>query len=119
MFTIGVHTTDLFFIAVTSSETRMVVPSVAPGRARLRCRLSGVALTPGAYAIHFSVESGAANSPIFRADNVATFQVEIDTARSSPVSERLGTVVAQAQWQLDGSGRGHAIGTPVSVADAV
>lgn len=118
MFTMAIHTTDLFFIAVTSSETRMTVPSVAPGRARLRCRLAGVALTPGAYAIHFSVESGAANSPIFRADNVATFQVQIDSSRVAPVSERLGTVCADAHWQLDGSGRGHPVVAAEGLADA-
>lgn len=100
-FTVGVHTTDLFFISMTSSELALTVPRLEPGRHVLGCSLTGMELTPGIYALHFSVESGArAAAPIFRADNVATFQVLAPSGYRAPASERFGAVRSRASWDL-------------------
>jgi ABC-type polysaccharide/polyol phosphate transport system ATPase subunit len=100
-FTLGVHTTDLFFISISSSELALPVPQLQPGRHVLACALGGMALTPGIYALHFAVEAGArAVAPIFRADNVATFQVQAPAGYLAPASERFGAVRSSATWDL-------------------
>ncbi|MBK1612270.1 hypothetical protein CKO44_02170 [Rubrivivax gelatinosus] len=100
-FTVGVHTTDLFFISMSSSELTMSVPVLPPGRHVLTCRMTGLALTPGIYALHFSVEAGErAAAPVFRADNVTTFQVLAPAGHRAPASERFGAVRARTAWDM-------------------
>lgn len=105
-FTVGIHTTDLFFIAFSSSDMAMPLVQVAKGRTKITCVFSKLALMPGAYAIHFAVEAGHVPAPVFRADNIVTFQVISDEARRSPASERFGTVRADSSWHLLPGGDG-------------
>lgn len=120
-FTVGVHTTDLFFISCSSSDTTLSPPQVASGRHKMTCVFSGLTLTPGAYALHFAIEAGRVPGPIFRADNITTFQITNDDSRRAPASERFGAVRSEATWSLAGAGLGplHApAGQPVAEVDA-
>lgn len=108
-FTIGVHTTDLFFISVSSSETQLTLPMLEAGRHTVRCVISGLSLTAGAYALHFAVESGRVGVPLFRADNLLTFQVLLAPGSRPTHSERFGAVRAKSAWDLR-SARGPGTG---------
>lgn len=99
-FTVGIHTTDLFYIAVSSSELALHLESLGCGRNRISCVLSGFSLSPGAYALHFAVESGYVPATVFRADNILTFQVAADGARQVPASEAFGAIRANAAWRI-------------------
>jgi len=99
-FTLGVHTTDLFFIGVTGSDKRLSVRELSPGEHVVRCRLRDLPLVPGAYAIHFGVESGHTNARIFRGDNLMSFQVKASERAENSASDRLGVVALQAEWLI-------------------
>jgi lipopolysaccharide transport system ATP-binding protein len=106
-FTVGIHTTDLFFIAVSSSDTTLALAEIGHGKNSLTCRFTGLALTPGAYAITFGVESGHTSAPIFRTDNVVTFQVVSDVSYNTPASESFGVLRTETSWRLS-AGEGDA-----------
>lgn len=99
-FTVGIHTTDLFFIAFSSSDTSLTLAEVCNGRVKVTCIFSKLALMPGAYAIHFAVDAGKVPAPVFRADNIVTFHVMSDKAHRASASERFGTVRAETDWSL-------------------
>lgn len=112
VFTVGIHTTDLFFIGMASSELAPFAGTVTQGPNHLRCVLSGFSLTPGVYAVVFSMEGGVASAPIFRADNVCSFQV-LDDGRAGTVSERFGSLRVQSNWALS-AGKVDERATPVA-----
>jgi lipopolysaccharide transport system ATP-binding protein len=97
-FTLGIHTTDLFFISVTGSEKQLRVSELPPGEHVVRCHLHNVPLAPGTYAMHFGVETGASNSPLFRGDNLLALQVVALDGSQYSASERLGVVKLLADW---------------------
>jgi ABC-type polysaccharide/polyol phosphate transport system ATPase subunit len=97
-FTLGIHTTDLFFIGVTGSDKQLKVGQLAPGEHKIQCHLHQVPLTAGTYAIHFGVETGSSNSPLFRGDNLLTFEVSSTNSSQCSASERLGVVKLLVDW---------------------
>ena len=97
-FTLGIHTTDLFFIGVTGSEKQLLVSELHPGEHMVRCRLHNVPLAQGTYAIHFGVETGSSNSPLFRGDNLFALQVTAPRDSQSTASERFGVIALMADW---------------------
>lgn len=99
VFTVGIHTTDLFFIGTASSEQAIFAGSLTQGRHRLRCVLSGFDLTLGVYAIVFAAEGGRSSAPIFRADNICSFQV-VDDGQAATASERFGALRVKSAWTL-------------------
>lgn len=96
-FTLGVHTTDLFFIGVSGSDKQLQVPRMEAGSHAIRCTLRRLPLVAGVYAVHFGVETGLSNSPLFRGDNLASFEVSAD-ARERSLSERRGVIALDAAW---------------------
>jgi len=99
VFTVGIHTTDLFFIGMASSERAIYSGKVTAGSNRLRCVLSGFDLTPGVYAVVFAMEGGRSAAPIFRADNICSFQV-VDDGLAGTASERFGSLRVKSAWDL-------------------
>lgn len=100
-FTLGVHTTDMFFIAFASSDVALALPHLPIGPHTLRCRLAGLALSPGVFALHVAAEAGGrAAAPIFRADGIVTFQVLEQAGYRASASECFGAVRAQTAWQF-------------------
>jgi len=97
-FTLGIHTTDLFFIGVTGSEKQLRVSELLPGEHLVRCHLHDIPLALGAYAIHFGVETGSSNSPLFRGDNLLELQVTAPQGSQYSASERLGVIKLIADW---------------------
>jgi len=97
-FTFGIHTTDLFFIGVTGSDKQLEVRELPSGEHVIRCHLRNLPLAPGAYAIHFGVESGRSNARIFRGDNLLAFHVNSPSGSLASLSERLGVVSFSANW---------------------
>ena len=99
-FTLGIHTTDLFFIGVTGSEKQLRVSRLVPGEHLVRCHLHTVPLAAGAYAIHFGVETGSSNSPLFRGDSLLALQVTAPKGFQYSASERLGVIKLVADWAI-------------------
>lgn len=102
-FTLGVHTTDLFFIGVTGSEKMLAVAELLPGEHTVYCHLHDVPLAPGAYAIHFGVEAGISNARLFRGDNLLTLSVTGPNDSIASASERLGVIKLSADWKFPGA----------------
>lgn len=100
-FTVGVHTTDMFFIAFASSDVAMHLPHLSCGLHRLQCRLAGLTLSPGVFALHVAAEAGGrAAAPIFRADGIKTFQVIERDGYQASASECFGAVRVQTAWKI-------------------
>lgn len=98
-FTIGIHTTDLFFIGVTSTDKSLCLGLVQAGEYAVRCQLAKLPLAPGVYALHLGVETGSASSPLFRADNILALQVDALATSTASATERLGVLSLAANWE--------------------
>ncbi len=96
-FTLGVHTTDLFFVGVSGSDKQLQVDRLDAGEYVIRCALRQMPLVPGVYALHFGIETGIAYSPLFRGDNLFSLEV-IPGSSERSLSERRGVVALETEW---------------------
>ncbi len=98
LFSVGIHTTDLFFISISASETDFKADRLAPGNYLLNVALRNVSLSPGTYGIHFGVEAGISSARVFLGDNLATFHVTTPKGAKGSATERLGVVSFDFDW---------------------
>jgi hypothetical protein len=96
-FGIGVHTTDLLYLATHNSESELKLDKLAPGEYELRWRLKGCPLLPGVYCFRLGVTTGAAAMAAFYGENLLTFQV-LSNDRYLVAANRQGFFALEAQW---------------------
>jgi hypothetical protein len=98
VFTLGLHTTDLFFIAVTGSDEQIFIEQMEPCRYTIKCRLPSLPIKAGIYAIHFAAETGPSNSPLFRGDNLLSFQVLANKGEPVSINSARGVLALETDW---------------------
>lgn len=99
-FTVAVHTTDMFFISAAGSDAQIPACDVEPGEYSVECSFKELNLTPGVYAVHLSVEGGSSAAPIFKGDNLMSFEVRPNPTRTPSSSERFGMVFGEVSWAV-------------------
>ncbi len=74
-FGVGIHTSDMLYLATHDSDTQLAMPMLPAGVHELVCRFRRVPLVPGVYALRFGISEGAASQQAFYAENLMHFQV--------------------------------------------
>ncbi|AMK78378.1 MULTISPECIES: ABC transporter ATP-binding protein [Methylomonas] len=86
VFIIGIHTTDLLYIATQKSDIEIKNQPLLPGIYQYRCQLLNLQLLPGPYCLRFSVDRGQFTTNIYYGENLLRFNVlskEISNSDSS------------------------------------
>ncbi len=97
-FGIGIHTSDMLYLATHHSDRQLRIDCIEPGQYAVRCFFRRVPLTPGVYSLRFGIAENEAGSPVFYAENLKHFQVStIGNADSAPLNSE-GFFALNADW---------------------
>jgi lipopolysaccharide transport system ATP-binding protein len=101
-FGIGVHTTDLLYLATQNTESSLVIDIVPPGDYSLRCEIADMPFLPGVYALRVGVTEGDSARTVFYGENMFNFQVIKPWNEDGILtSERSGFVRMDASWTIN------------------
>jgi lipopolysaccharide transport system ATP-binding protein len=97
-FTFGFQTADNFFVAASGSDGALHLKELAVGQYKIVCRVRALSLTPGAYGVFFSIESGSAFAKIFRGEHVASIIVRNADQGHGFHANRTGFCALDSTW---------------------
>ena len=97
-FNIGVHTSDLLYLATHHSDRQLSIAVVNPGEYAVRCVFRRLQLTPGVYSLRFGIAEGEGLTTVFYAENIRHFQVTtIGSVEDLPANPE-GFFALDADW---------------------
>jgi hypothetical protein len=99
-FGVGIHTTDLLYLATQGSEEQLDLRTIAPGVFTLLFHIERFPFLPGVYSLRVGVSVGELRSVALYAEGIIQFQVEsaiINRART--MNE--GFVPLEGSWEVN------------------
>src|SRR5438093_5577401 len=101
-FGIGVHTTDLLFLATKRSEEQLQLRAIGPGVFTVLFHIARFPFLPGVYSLRVGVAVGELRSVALYAEGIIQFQVEsANINRAHTMNE--GFVPLEGRWEVDES----------------
>ena len=100
VFGLGVHTTDLLYLATEQSDTDLAGLRLPPGTFTVACRIRRFPLTPGVYSWRVGVALGELFSAAFYAENVLHFDVSPAGQRKAGAA-REGFIELDTRWAIE------------------
>ena len=98
-FGVGVHTTDLLFLATKGSEEQLTLRTIGPGAFTVLFHMAGFPFLPGVYSLRVGVAIGELHSVALYAEGVIQFQVESASInRARTMNE--GFVPLEGRWEV-------------------
>ena len=98
-FGIGIHTTDLLFLATEESDEQLHLRSIAPGLFTLLFHVDEFPFLPGVYSLRVGVTIGELRSVAFYAEGIIQFQVE-SAAVNRARTKNEGFVPLDGRWEI-------------------
>jgi lipopolysaccharide transport system ATP-binding protein len=99
-FGVGIHTTDLLYLATQGSEERLDLRAIEPGVFTLLFHIERFPFLPGVYSLRVGVSVGELRSVALYAEGIIQFQVESKVInRARTMNE--GFVVLEGRWEVD------------------
>ncbi len=99
VFGIGVHTSDMLYLATHHSDVQLPIGDFEPGDHTIRCVLRRLPLTPGVYSLRFGISEGAGATTAFYAENLVHFQVTTAGSTEAPPPNAEGFFALEAEWE--------------------
>ena len=98
-FGVGVHTTDLLFLATKGSEEQLTLRAIGPGTFTVLFHMARFPFLPGVYSLRVGVAIGELHSVALYAEGVIQFQVESASInRARTMNE--GFVPLEGRWEV-------------------
>ena len=98
---IGVHTTDLLYLATSQSVDALPLAELMPGLHRIRFDIDCFPFVPGVYSFRVGVALGTSFQALFYAENISRILVVgRDTSRAVLSAQGEGFVVMQGGWSV-------------------
>jgi ABC-type polysaccharide/polyol phosphate transport system ATPase subunit len=114
IFGVGIHTTDLLYLAdKTTEEDAVIEPSVSPGSYVLKCRIKKFPLLPGVYSLRLRILVGEICRMAFYAEALHPFHV-----RGGHVRRPEGFVALDTSWNLSPAAANEFSNASVTVREA-
>jgi ABC-type polysaccharide/polyol phosphate transport system ATPase subunit len=82
VFTVGIHTTDFFYLSTEDSRTSLSIEILEPGNYEVRFRIRDFPFLPGVYSIRARVGTDTLDSAAFSAENLFSFHVTADSDKN-------------------------------------
>ena len=101
VFGVGVHTSDLLYLATENSKERIATHSLPAGTYEVRCTIKNFPFLPGIYSLRAGVAAGDLYSTVFYAENILHFQVKSQHVAWAE-SLREGIISLDTAWELKG-----------------
>jgi lipopolysaccharide transport system ATP-binding protein len=99
-FGVGIHTTDLLFLATKASEGQLDLHAIGPGVFAVLFHIARFPFLPGVYSLRVGVSVGELHSVALYAEGVIQFQVESASInRARTMNE--GFVPLEGRWEVD------------------
>ena len=99
VFAVGVHTTDLLYLASHRSESTLNVQEIGAGTYDIICHLKNFPFLAGVYSLRASVAAGNPRIDHFYGENLFHFQVHTkDKFRADMANE--GFIALDADWNI-------------------
>jgi len=99
-FGVGIHTTDLLFLATQGSEDKLDLDTIAPGVFTVLFHIERLPFLPGVYSLRVGVAVGELRSVALYAEGIIQFQVESTSInRARTMNE--GFVPLEGRWEID------------------
>ncbi len=100
VFGLGVHTSDMLYLATHHSDTQLSLDTIDAGEYTIRCVMRRVQLTPGVYSLRFGISEGAGATTVYYAENLLHFQVTTLGSRESSPPNAEGFFALDGNWQV-------------------
>ena len=99
-FGVGIHTTDLLFLATKDTEDQLNSRAIGPGVFTVLFHIARFPFLPGVYSLRVGVAVGELRSVALYAEGVVQFQVESASInRARTMNE--GFVPLEGRWEVD------------------
>ncbi len=98
-FGVGVHTSDMLYLATVDSDRQLMLDSLPPGDHELVCRIKRLPLVAGVYALRFGLSEGAGGHQAFYGENLLHFQVVSGDHVDIEPFEGNGFFTLEGRWQ--------------------
>lgn len=110
-FGMGIHTSDMLYLATHNSDFQLKVAHLSAGDYRIVCNLRRPPLVPGVYSLRLGIFEGSAGAPAFYGENLAHILVTAIGADEQPPSSPDGFFALDGVWEEP-----QAVETPVGRA---
>ena len=98
-FGVGVHTSDMLYLATHQSDQQLSIDMVDAGEYTIRCVFRRLQLTPGVYSLRFGVAEGVGSTTVFYAENLKHFQITAVGSTDHVPTNPEGFFALDADWQ--------------------
>ena len=101
-FGVGIHTTDLLFLATKNSYEQLNLRAIGPGIFTLLFHIARFPFLPGVYSLRVGVSAGELRSDVLYVEGIMQFQVESASInRARTMNE--GFVPLEGHWEVNES----------------
>lgn len=100
VFAVGIHTTDMIYLASDRSESALELEKLEPGSYEIICRLNNFPFLAGVYSLRASVAAGTPRIDHFYGENLFHFQVCAKGDFRSEMSNE-GFIALDTDWSID------------------
>ncbi len=97
---LGVHTTDLLYLASTDTEGEFSPGTLEPGDYRMHARVQHFPFLPGVYSFRLAVSHGSPPSMAYYAENLCPVTVGFADGQSRARNGEFGFVPLPTEWAL-------------------
>ena len=97
-FDLGIHTSDMLYLATHESDFRLPVDLLPKGEYRVQCTFKRPPLVPGVYSLRLGVAESDGAKPGFYAENLLHFQVTTEDSIEDAPSNPHGFFALDGEW---------------------
>lgn len=100
IFGVGVHTSDMLYLATAHSDQQLAIKQIAAGEHVLRCTFRRLLLLPGVYSLRFGLSESGNSAPTVYAENLKHFQVVVAGSKENVPADQEGFFALDTEWRL-------------------
>ncbi len=97
-FEVGVHTSDMLYLATHDSDRQQAIPLLTAGEYEIRCVFKRPPLVPGVYSLRLAISQNNGTTQLFYGENMVHFQVTTLNSKSEPPTSPHGFFALDGQW---------------------
>ena len=98
VFSMGVHTSDMLYLATHDSDMQLSIDSLTRGEYTIRCTFRRPPLIPGVYSLRLGISENDGTKPAYYGENLLHFQISTEDALEPPPSSPYGFLALDGHW---------------------
>jgi ABC-type glutathione transport system ATPase component len=98
VFSLGLHTSDLLYLATHDSERQLSVERLRPGEYTVRCVFRRPPVVPGVYSLRLAIAENGGTTQLFYGENLLHFQISNSAGAEAPPTSPEGFFALDGEW---------------------